>query len=112
MQCYKDVKQKQMENYPSRTPKNVKDFFEKGGYGFLSELEEKYECASICRRPLFYITRDISEGRPESECIRAIFNDISGSMKVEAAVAIILALVLVCAMVSGLVSCMGPKADE
>ena len=56
-----------MENYPGKTPKDVKDFFDKGGYGFLSELEQKYECASVCNRPLFYITRDIEEGRPEQE---------------------------------------------
>ena len=58
------------------------------------------------------MTRDISEERPERECIRAIYNDISGSMKVEAAVAIVIALILVCAMVSGLVTCMGPKPND
>jgi hypothetical protein len=48
----------------------------------LKEIEEKYNCASICTVPLFYITRDISEGRPDTECIRGIYNEIKGSMKV------------------------------
>jgi hypothetical protein len=30
----------------------------------LSELEDKYDCASVCEVPLFYITKDIGEGRP------------------------------------------------
>jgi len=98
-----------MENYPGKTPRDVKDFFDKGGYGFLSELEQKYDCASVCKRPLFYITRDIEEGRPEQECIGAIYDSISGEMKVGAAFLIILALVLLGAMVSGLVICLGPK---
>ena len=98
-----------METNMSKRPKNVGDFFDKGGYGFLSELEDKYDCASVCNLPLFYITRDISEGRPQKECLKAIYNEISGEMKVESAFPIILSLVLMCAMMSGLVICMGPK---
>jgi hypothetical protein len=108
-QCYMDVKKSKMEKYPEKRPKNVKDFFDKGGYGFMQEMEEKYDCASVCNVPLFYIARDISENKPEQECVKAIFDGISGSMKVEAAFCIILSLVLVVAMVSGLVICMGPK---
>lgn len=26
-------------------------------------------CASVCETPLFYLTKDISQGRPETECI-------------------------------------------
>lgn len=33
-------------------------------------LEKTYEgCASVCRIPLFYLTKDISLGMPEAECI-------------------------------------------
>ena len=33
-------------------------------------MEHSHEsCGSICNKPLFYLTKDISEGMPESECI-------------------------------------------
>ena len=40
-------------------------FFEKGGFKFLSELEQNYtDCASVCEPPLFYVTKGIDLGVP------------------------------------------------
>jgi len=66
-QCYDDVLKEKFTS--SNTKQSIRNFFEKGGFTFLSGLEESYDCASICNVPLFYITRDISEGRPEQECV-------------------------------------------
>lgn len=109
--CYLDVKKAKMVTKPGKTPKTVSDFFTKGGYDFMKEIEEEYNCASICKVPLFYITKDISEGKPEIECIRGIYNSIKGSMKVEAFFAILTALILLVAMISALVICCGPTSS-
>ena len=40
-------------------------FFEKGGFKFLSELEQNYtDCSSVCDVPLFFISHNILEGMP------------------------------------------------
>lgn len=45
-------------------------FYKDGGYDFLINLELTYDnCGSICDPPLFYITRDISEGLPTKDCL-------------------------------------------
>lgn len=76
--------------------KKVKEFFEKGGYEFLAQLETDYECASMCKVPLFYISRDIKLGKPTMECTEAIVEAVTGKILV-AVVCFITALVLICA---------------
>lgn len=51
------------------------DFFKYDrAYSFLSELEKKYwkeDCAGLCSVPLFYLTKDLSAGRPKQTCLEA-----------------------------------------
>ena len=63
--CYNQVLSKKLDN---ANLQKVKDFVDKGGMEFLQALEDQYNCASICNVPLFYITKDIAEGKPTSEC--------------------------------------------
>ena len=44
--------------------KKVDEFFSKGGFAFLQQIEKDFNCAGICDVPLFYATRDISKGPP------------------------------------------------
>jgi hypothetical protein len=60
----------------SQTMEMVDKFFDKGGYKFLSDLEEKFNCASICSTPLFYITKDVKEGPPTNDCVTAAMDDL------------------------------------
>lgn len=46
----------------AETMKMVDKFFDAGGYELLADFEEKYNCASICSVPLFYLTKDVKEG--------------------------------------------------
>jgi len=58
-------------NY-NKYKKYVDSFFAGGGYKFLTDLESKYDdCASICFKPLFFISKDISKGMPKRECLQA-----------------------------------------
>lgn len=51
-------------------------FFGKGGFELLADLEDKYDCASICTAPLFYLTKDVKEGPPKQDCLTAALDDI------------------------------------
>lgn len=70
--CYKDkLKDKLTEDADDKKKKMAQDilkFMEKGGIDFIKQLETDYQCASICDVPLFYITKNISEGQPKKEC--------------------------------------------
>ena len=77
----------------------------------LSELEDNYDCASVCEVPLFYITRDISEGRPTQECAAGIYHSMKGAYKAEAAFSIILSLVLWVSMTAAIAIGCGENPD-
>jgi len=81
----------------------VRAFFSTKGYDFLGELEDKYDCASVCTLPLFYINKEISEGKPEKECIQGMYDGIKGAMKAEAIFIIIGAIALFIAMTAAVI---------
>jgi hypothetical protein len=43
-------------------------------------IETKYNCASLCKTPLFYMSLSVEEGRPETDCTTAILNAMSESL--------------------------------
>lgn len=45
---------------------------------FLKDIEDEFNCGGICYTPLFGITSDVSEGRPDKECLDAIFKATFG----------------------------------
>ena len=90
----------------------VRKFITSNGMEILSELEDKYDCASVCEVPLFYITKDISEGRPTQECAAGIYHSMKGSYKAEAAFSIICSLCLWVAMTCALIIACGPNLDD
>jgi hypothetical protein len=58
----------------------VQDFFDSGGYDFVGQLEERYNCASMCTIPLFYINKSVAGGRPTVDCVTAAIDDLSDNM--------------------------------
>ena len=90
----------------------VRKFITSNGMEILSELEDKYDCASVCEVPMFYITKDISEGRPTQECAAGIYHSMKGSYKAEAAFSIICSLCLWVAMVCAIMIGCGPDLDN
>jgi len=47
-------------------------------WDFLKDIEDEFKCGGICYTPLFGITSDVSEGRPDKECLDAIFKATFG----------------------------------
>ena len=44
----------------------------KSAWSFYADVERKYDCAGMCEVPMFYLTKDISEGKPTKECIKKV----------------------------------------
>jgi hypothetical protein len=61
------------------TMKFVDKFFNQGGYEFMKDLEERYNCASLCEVPLFYLTKDVRLGQPTKDCVTATIEYVTDS---------------------------------
>lgn len=92
--------------------KAVKDFIDKGGLEFMQDAEEKLRCAGFCDRALFYVTLDISYGRPEKDCLTSSIESLQGSTKGAGVIAIITAIVLFIAFSFSFPLCTGFNKDE
>lgn len=77
-----------------------------GGYEYMAQLEQDYECASICYKPLFYLTKDISEAPVGQECVTAFIDYYAGSLGV-GIVAIVTGLILLSACIGSVPLCGG-----
>ena len=65
-----------VEGFGSDQIEYWEDFNTEDTWNFFTSVEEDYDCAGLCYVPLFYLTKDISAGRPEKECIREIIDDV------------------------------------
>jgi len=81
------------------TMKLVDKFFNQGGFEFLQELESRYECASMCQTPLFYITRNVSVGPPYQDCAHAAIDEMTDNQG--AAIVFIVTAVILLSSVYG-----------
>ena len=45
-------------------------------WDFFKMLEDEYDCSGLCYEPLFYLTKDISLGKPPKECLQPFFEDV------------------------------------
>lgn len=72
----------------------IEQFAQKGGFDYFAAFEDQYECASICKAPLFYITRSVSQTYPpEDDCATAFLETYSNNYGVAAA-ALVTAVIL------------------
>jgi len=89
----------------------AKMFFEDGGYEMLKSLETEYDCAGICYQPMFYITKDVTEGLPSRSCDVAAVEELSGNIA-GAAVAFITGISLLIGAVGAFPLFSGFNKDE
>ena len=98
-ECYKkELKDKVSKKDRNDFDQKVSDFFEKQGYAFLEGVENTFNCASVCSVPLFYITKDISEGRPQMECVQAVIEGVQGPLGIAAMTSIFIGFLLITAV--------------
>lgn len=90
----------------------MRNFFNDGIYEFLGELEQSYDCASICEVPLFYLTKDIREGKVTRECTQAIILSLESPVGIAGFVSIFLGLFLLIATLGTFPLCCSKPRNE
>jgi hypothetical protein len=81
-----------------------KQFIKNGGVQFLADFEKKFKCAGFCKTPLFYMTRNITEGKPERDCLTAMATEYGSNTGV-GAVGVITGLTLLLAAFGAIPLC-------
>jgi hypothetical protein len=89
-----------------------KKFLSEGGLDFLELIETEFDCASMCKTPLFYMTRSIEDGMPEQDCLSGTLKGMGKKGRPAAIVALITALLLFIAMVGAFPLCTGFKKQD
>lgn len=70
----------------------------------MKDLETKYKCAGVCYKPLFYLTKPLTEGAPEAECVETFIKEYAGATGV-GIVAIVTGLTLLFASFGSIPLC-------
>lgn len=108
--CYEGVLKKEMDKDTKYS--KVKDFIEKGGLDFLESSEQRLMCAGACKKALFFATLDVSEGRPERDCVNALFDDLQGGSRPAGIIGVVTGIILLCAFAAAFPLCSGYDEDD
>lgn len=88
----------------STSDADYEKFIKNGGVQFLSDFEKKFKCAGFCKPGLFYVTRNISMGKPDRDCLAAMQEEYGNNTGV-GAVAVITGLILLVAAFGAIPLC-------
>jgi len=88
----------------------AKEIFESGLTEVLESLETSLDCASICKTPLFYLSRSVKDGPPTQDCIVPIMEKFNQPLI--CIIAFITGLILLGAGVASIPLCTGFKDGE
>jgi hypothetical protein len=82
--------------------------------GALEDLYKDTKCAGMCKTPVFYWSRSLADGPPETDCFKAAVEAMSDGTGPAGAVAILSALALIVAGIGGFPLCTGfnDKKDD
>lgn len=100
----------------------AKTWFVTKGSDALTALESMFadpkadvkNCASMCQTPVFYWSRSIENGPPETDCLDAFVKDMTSGTMPAGAVALLSGLALIVAGIGGFPLCTGfnDKKDD
>jgi hypothetical protein len=71
----------------------LKAFFSSNGWKIFQSFEKQFNCAGVCKVPLFYMTKDLSAGVPAQSCDTAMINKVAGNVGA-GAVAVVTGLIM------------------
>jgi hypothetical protein len=89
---------------------NQKEFSDQG-FNFFSQLETDMDCSGMCWTPLFGISRNISAGPVEEECMTRVIETLSTTIA-PAVVCIVTFFILFMAALCSIPLCSGFDKDE
>ena len=81
-------------------------------FKFLEYIEDKWECAGLCKSPKFYVFSDINKGKPKAGCLPEVeewFWDLLDNMYI---ILIIIVIVLILAIMFSFTLCCCPKEEK
>lgn len=93
---------------------DLSEFFDEENQGFelVDALETKYECASFCQVPLFYITKDVALGKPTRECSVPMLTGMGEQLKPLSPICFGAAFLLFFGLIFSIPYCGGVSKDE
>ena len=77
----------------------------------LRAYEKKFDCSGICDVPLFYLSRDLSDGPPPEDCVDAILKSFTDSYAI-AAISFTLFLMFFFGAIATVPNCCGMSSEE
>jgi len=84
---------------------NLKAFVKGEGFNFIKSAESTFECAGVCRPGFYYLTKDLSEGIPEKDCLSAFVDDFPTKFRTPALVALVTGICLLFAFICSFPLC-------
>ena len=97
----------------NQTEDSIEFFKRDGVFTYLGQLERDYQCSSLCQPNLFYIGRDLNEGKPTKECAQAISDSWGNSKsfqdygKIGGGISIALGIIMMLALFCSIPLCRG-----
>ena len=113
-QCYMDkvVNADKSKQSHEQTYKDARDQYgSKDTIDNLRAYEKEYDCSGICDVPLFYLTRNLSDGPPPEDCVDAILKSFTDSYAI-AMVSFALFLMFFFAAIATVPNCCGMNAEQ
>lgn len=80
-------------------------FMKSEGFDFMKSAEDKFSCGGVCKPPMFFLTKSITEGKPEMDCLSAVLEDIPGKLRLPGLISVLLGLLLICAFIAAFPLC-------
>jgi hypothetical protein len=56
------------------------DFSKRDTFNTLRYYEQNYDCAGMCDKPMFYLTKPLSDGPPTQDCVEAVITSFTDNM--------------------------------
>ncbi len=78
----------------------------------MKAAEANFKCAGTCNPPLFYITKDISEGQPYQECLNLILPGLKKQIQIVATTTMLLAIFALFGFLASLPLCTPMKKEK
>lgn len=87
------------------------DYTGKDTIDTLRNYEREYDCSGVCDVPLFYLTKDLSEGPPTEDCVDSILKSFTDSYII-AVISFTLFLMFFCGMLATCPNCFGRRKEK
>ena len=90
----------------------ARKFIDQGGYEFVAAFEKEFDCGGVCKVPLFYMSRPISDGPPTRGCVEQAAKGMASKLGTVGWVALLTGLMMLIGMIGACPLCTGFSEDK